>query len=115
MSEFVLQPARIRDGKFVPERHGEAVTLDWPALVERFSPSRTRTSLMLLRAIQPGMFVGTRRRGTEVNTFTFNAAGRSRNAAHVLKQDPTFGRSIEEVFLVNSVKWDMKLQELGAA
>lgn len=70
---------------------------------------------MILRAVRPGMFIGTRRKGKGVITFSFDAAGRSRNAAHVLKQDPTFARSVVEVFHVDTVSWDMQLQELGAA
>lgn len=115
MSEFVLRPAHIREGKFVPDRVDEQVVLDWAALVERFSPARTRAGAMILRAVRPGMFIGTRRRGQEVTTFYFDAAGRSRNAAHVLKQDPLFEESVVEVFYVDSVDWGMKLQELGAA
>lgn len=89
--------------------------MDWVKLVERFAPSRTRMSVMMLRAVRPGMFIGTRKRGKGQVTFTFDAAGRSRNAAHVLKQDPTFEQSVVEVFLVDTVRWDMQLQELGAA
>jgi len=115
MSEFVLRPARIREGKFVPDRDAEPVEMDWTALRERFSPSKTRMSVLMLRAVRPGMFIGTRRRGKGAVTFTFDAAGRSRNAAHVLKQDPTFESSVVEVFIVDTVSWDMQLQELGAA
>lgn len=90
--------------------------MDWTKLVERFAPSRTRMSVMMLRAVRPGMFIGTRQRGREQVTFTFDTAGRSRNATHVRKQDhPTFEKSIVEVFLVDTVAWDMRLQELGAA
>lgn len=60
------------------------------------------------------MFVGTRNRGGEVKTFTFDTAGRSRNASRMLKTDPTFEDSVVEVFLVDRVDWDMQLQELGA-
>jgi hypothetical protein len=115
MSEFVLRPAHLREGKFVPDRVDEQVVLDWAALVERFSPARTRAGAMILRAIRPGMFIGTRRQKQGVTTFYFDAAGRSRNAAHVLKQDPLFEESVVEVFYVDSVDWGMKLQELGAA
>lgn len=115
MSEFVLRPAHLRDGKFVPTRTDEKVELDWAALVQRFAPSRTRMSVMMLRAVRPGMFIGTRRKGKGHVTFTFDTAGRSRNAAHVLKQDPTFEGSVVEVFLVDTVDWNMQLQELGAA
>lgn len=115
MSEFILRPAKLREGKFVPSRGDERVEMDWPGLVKRFSPSKTRTSLLMLRAVRPGMFIGTRRRGNGAITFTFDAAGRSRNAAYVLKQDPTFEASVVEVFLVDTVSWDMQLQELGAA
>jgi len=115
MSEFVLRPAHIRAGKFVPSRKDELVKLDWSGLIARLSPSKTRMGLMLLRMIRPGMFIGTRRRGKETAIFTFDAAGRSRNAAHVLKQDPTFESSVVEVFHVDNVSWDMQLQELGAA
>jgi len=70
---------------------------------------------MMLRAVRPGMFVGTRKHGNGAVTFTFDAAGRSRSAAQVLKKDPTFETSVVEVFLVDTVNWDMQLQELGAA
>lgn len=115
MSKFVLRPAHIRAGKFVPDRNSEEVEMDWSTLVQRFAPSKTRTSLIMLRSTCPGMFIGTRRRGAGVTTFTFDTAGRSRNAAHVLKQDPTFEASVVEVFYVSTVDWDMRLQELGAA
>lgn len=89
--------------------------MDWPDVVKRLSPARTRTGLLILRAIRPGMFVGTRQRGKEVITFSFDAAGRSRNADHVLRQAPDFAESVLEVFLVEKVDWDMRLRELGAA
>jgi len=115
MSEFVLRQAHLREGKFVPDREAEPVAMDWAAFRERFSPSKSRMSAMMLRAVRPGMFVGTRRRGKGVVTFTFDAAGRSRSAAQVVKQDPTFEASVVEVFVVDTVSWDMQLQELGAA
>jgi len=113
MSEFILRPAKLRAGKFVPEREADPVEMDWAKLVERFAPSQSRNSLVILRAIHPGMFVGTRTRKGRPTTFTFDAAGRSRDASHVLKRDPTFPESLIEVFLVDKVSWDMRLQELG--
>lgn len=115
MSDFVLRPAYLRDGKFVPERNAAPVAMDWSEVVRRFAPSRSRSSLLILRRVHPGVFIGTRRRGREVATFAFDAAGRSRNAAQVLKQDPTFEASVVEVFLVDRAEWPMRLQELGVA
>lgn len=114
MSEFVLRPAHLRAGKFIPNRGDAQVELDWSAMVARLSPARTRKGLLILRSVRPGMFIGTRKRGDTVTTFSFDAAGRSRNAAQVLKQDPAFEGSIVEVFHVDNVSWDMRLQELGA-
>lgn len=114
-AEFVLRPAKLRDGKFVPDRKGEPVTMTWAEVVQRFAPSRSRESAILLRGMRPGMFIGTRSRGEKATTFAFDAAGRSRNAGQVLRQDPTFERSVIEVFLVETVDWGMTLQELGAA
>lgn len=115
MSEFTLKPARIRDGKFVPERNATAMTMDWRDLVKRLAPSRTSRGLVILRMIRPGMFVGIRKRGKNIVTFSFDAAGRSRNASHVLKYNPGFEESIIEVFLVDKADWGMRLREFGAA
>lgn len=115
MSEFTLLPARLRSGKFVPERGAELVEMDWVKFVERFAPTRSRASLVILRNVRLGMYVGTRTKRGVATTFTFDAAGRSRDARHVIKQDPTFEGSVLEVFLVDKVNWDMRLQELGAA
>jgi len=112
MSKFVLRPARLRDGKFIPEQKSEPMEIDWASLVRRFSPARTKMGTMILRGIRPGMFIGTRNRGKDVLTFSFDAAGRSRSAAQVLKTDPSFADSIIDLFYVDSVNWDMKLQEL---
>jgi len=116
MSEFVLQPARLREGKFVPERNADPVELSWAELVQRLAPSKTRAGLLILRNARVGMFIGTRK-GVKggISTFSFDAAGRSRNASQVLKQDPTFPDSVVEIFLVKSADWGMRLQELGAA
>jgi len=108
-----MTPAKFRSGKFVPDRKAAQVSLDWNAVVNRFSESRSRMSLLLLRGLRPGVFVGLRTRGKKSTTFVFDAAGRSRSVAQVLKQDPTFGESIKEVFLVNEVKWGLSLEEFG--
>lgn len=115
-AEFVLRPAKLRDGKFVPDRKAESITLTWKELVERLAPSKSRASGVLLRSLHPGMFVGTRsHEQQQVSTFGFDAAGRSRDASQVLRRDPTFEQSVIELFLVEGVDWEMKLQELGAA
>lgn len=114
MSKFVLRPAHIRSGKFVPDRDGEPVEMDWDALVKRFAPSQSRMSHLLLRGAKPGLFIGTRKLGGETRTFTFDTAGRSRDASRMLKTDPKFEESVIEVFLVDRVDWGMQLQELGA-
>jgi hypothetical protein len=113
--EFVLRPAKLREGKFVPQRKAELLTMSWAEVVGRLAPSRSRESAILLRHAHPGMFVGTRTRGAQATTFAFDAAGRSRDAAQVLRRDPTFEKSVIEVFLVERVDWGMELQELGAA
>ena len=115
MARIVLAPARLREGKFVEDRGSEPIELDWPEVVKRLAPQRTRGGVLMLRSLHPGMFVGTRRKGSKTLTFLFDAAGRSRNAVQVLRANPDFARSINEVFLVKSVDWDMHLRELGAA
>lgn len=115
MARIVLRPARLREGKFVVDREAEPAELDWPEVVARLAPQRTRSSVVMLRALRPGMYVGTRQRGAHTRTFLFDAAGRSRNAAYVVRRDPEFARSMNEVYLVESVDWGMRLRELGAA
>lgn len=115
MSDFVLRPAYLREGKFVPDREALPVEMDWSEVVQRLAPSRSQLGLLILRRVHPGMFVGTRRRGQAVTTFAFDAAGRSRNAAQVLMRDPSFASSVIEVFFVDRARWPMRLQELGVA
>lgn len=115
MSDFVLRPAYLRDGKFVPDRQATPVEMDWPDVMRRFAPSQTPQSLLILRQAHPGTFIGTRRRGRLATTFAFDSAGRSRSAAQVMKRDPSFATSIIEVFLVERTKHGAQLQELGAA
>lgn len=116
MTEVVLQPAKLREGKFVPLRDEEPITLDWPQLRDRFATARTRQGMMLLRLLRAGAFVGTRRVvdpwvGPTLRTFVLDAAGRSRSVAGVLRKDPAFATDLNEVFLVHSVQWDAQLQE----
>lgn len=113
MSEFTLRPARLRDGKFVPDRSAESVEVDWAGLVEKFAPSRTQKGLLILRSIRPGVFVGLRQKGKKTWNFIFDSAGRSRSAGRVIKQDPTFEPSLVELAYVENVEWGMKLEELG--
>lgn len=114
MSKFILRPAHIRSGKFIPDRGAESVEMDWKTLVERFAPSNSRMSRMLLRGARPGLFIGTRTIGGKTRTFTFDTAGRSRDASRQLKTDPKFEESVIEVYLIDKVDWGMQLQELGA-
>jgi hypothetical protein len=86
--------------------------IDWVALVKKLSPARTKMGTLILRSVRPGMFIGTRSKGESVLTFSFDAAGRSRSATQVLKTDPSFADSIIDLFYVDSVNWDMRLQEL---
>jgi hypothetical protein len=111
MAEFVLYPAKLRDGKFMPIREEEPVVLDWKELAKRLAPSKSRQGLMLLRSLRPGVFVGTRKRGAQPLTFLFDAAGKSRNIGGILKGDPMFEESLVEVFLVDQVKWDSRFVE----
>ena len=116
MIDIVLQPAKLREGKFVILHDEEPLTLDWPQLRDRFAATRTRQGLMLLRMLRAGTFVGTRklvdaRVGPTTRTFILDAVGRSRSVAGVLRRDPAFATDLQEVFFVQSVQWESQLQE----
>jgi len=113
MSEFTLRPARLREGKFVPDRSAEPTKVDWSGLVKRFAPARTQKGVYILRTVRPGMFVGLRQSGKRQWNFIYDSAGRSRNVPKMLRKDPTFAPSVVDLVYVEKVQWDMQLKELG--
>ena len=111
MSEVVLQPAKLRDDKFVLQRGADALTLGWKALRERFAPTEATTALTLLRMLKPGTFVGMRQRGRAQTMFVLDAAGCSSRIRGLTKKDPAFSTELVEVFLVRETRWDASMTE----
>ena len=98
MASVVLVPARLRDGKLIPVRGASSSTLAWEEFRNRLAPTRSKQALMLLRALRPGCFVGTRRLGPKQVTFTLDAVGRSNALPKAVQTDPEFEKSLVEVF-----------------
>jgi hypothetical protein len=115
MASVALVPARLRDGKLIPVRGTPPNTLTWVELRNRLAPTRSKQALMLLRALRPGCFVGTRRLGPKQVTFTLDAVGRSNALPRAIQTDPEFERSLVEVFYVDAVDWESGIVEARTA
>lgn len=113
MASFVLQPCHLRDDRFVPSK-AEPITCEWDDLVNRLAPSKSSKAKLTLRQLQRGAFVGTtRHRSSNIPTnFMLVMPDRSGRVGGLLQQDPSFADRLLEVFQVQSVVWDDKLDEI---
>ena len=112
MANFVLQPCKLKDNRFVPTKE-EPITLDWGDLLTRVAPSKSYKAKLGLRSMKKGAFVGkTRNNGVETNFIILNADTTGK-VKWLLKQDPTFVNRLIEVFRVEDVSWDDKVEEIG--
>ena len=111
MANFVLQPCHLREGKFAPIKGSEPLSLGWKELVTKLAPSRERTSLMNLRAMQAGAYVGLTKREGKVTNFLLLNQDRSAKLDWVLKKDPSFELRLVEVYRVDEAQWDATVHE----
>ena len=113
MTEFVLQPCKIRSDRIVPQKDTEAVTFDWAELKRELVPSNNPKGIRNLRGIERDIYVGTTkhpRNQQEVN-FIFRNFDRSNSIGWLLSKDPTFSERIVKVYKVESVKWEATVDE----
>jgi hypothetical protein len=115
MASVSLLQAKLREGKLVPVKGADPLILDWTGLRDRLAPGRSRVALMMLRALKPGAYVGTRRLGARTTTFTLEAAGRSSKLPRAIQTDPGFADSLVEVFYVQDVDWEARIVEARTA
>lgn len=118
MARFVLQPCRLREGKFAPVKGAEPVVFDWPKLVEVLAPSHELPALKTLRSMQPGAYVGTTKDKTDqrrLRNFVLLNQDRSAKLDWILKKDPTFEERLVTVYRVDEVKWESVVQEFDTA
>jgi len=113
MACFVLFPCKLRQDQLVPLKDGERIMLDWPQLCERFAPSHSKTSLLILRHVRVGAFIGLVRRDKAPSTFYLFNPDRSGSLHAQLKKDPTLTERFVEAFRVDDVTWDASVTELG--
>ena len=115
MAKFVLQPCHLRDFKFAPIKGTEPTTFDWEELRQKLAPSNERSALHNLRALRIGSYVGLLKdlktpNGRPGNFVLFNL-DRSARLDWLLKQQPTFEERLLEVYRVDEVLWDSKVEE----
>ena len=112
MASFVLQPCKLRDGRFVP-RDSEPMRLDWTGLTKVVAPSRSPHSYQILLSMQADGYVGVIKGEDDGRLSTFFYMGPMRNGdfRSILKKDETIGDRIDSVYRVDEVKWDGKTEE----
>jgi hypothetical protein len=115
MSRYVLLPCRLRDGKLVPEKESEGITMSWRELVVKLAPSNRVEALKTLQHLQRGAFVGLLDQGDSrpPSNFCFVAQDRSGNVGEVLRRNPSFSRRLKEVYQVIEVERDSGMMESG--
>jgi hypothetical protein len=115
MSRFVLKPCRLRDGKLVPEKESESITMTWRELVSKLAPSNRVEALKTLQYLQRGAFVGLLDRGGNMppSNFCFVAQDRSGNISEVIRRNPSFSRKLKEVYQVVELERDSGMMESG--
>lgn len=102
MSRFVIMPCRLREDRFVPEKECSPLELDWRELAKKLAPSNRIEALKTLKHIQTGAYVGllNQGRGRPPSNFVYIAQDRSGNAAGLIRNDPSFGSKLIEVYKV---------------
>lgn len=111
MASFTMQRCRLRENKLVPMKEPPA-EFSWEELLKRVAPSKSTKAKIQLRKMQTGAFVGvTKTPQGETSNFLLLNTNRTGKIDWLLRQDPTFAARLVEVFRVESVKWDDKLEE----
>lgn len=115
MARFVLQPCRLREGKLVPEKDSETLTMNWRELVSKLAPSNRVEALKTLQYLQRGAYVGLLEQdgNRPPSNFCFVAQDRSGNVGEVLRRNPSFSRRLKEVYQVVELERDSGMMESG--
>lgn len=117
MANFLLQPCKIRENRFVPTKD-EAVAFDWADLCTRLAPSESVKAKSSLRRAESQGFIGLTRHEAsgESCTFVFCNQDRSNSIDWLIKQDPSFPGRVLEVYRVESIDWEeIQLEERGTS
>lgn len=96
------------------ETRAGPLEFSWDDLVRRLAPSKSTRAKQQLRSVRTGAFIGVTENAQtkEKCNFVLLNTNRTGKIDWLLKQDPTFPRRLVEVFRVDAVSWDDKLQEL---
>lgn len=115
MAEIVLQPFRHRAGKLAPDRRKEPLVLTPAELFEMFSlNTRDKLDQIRIHHLRAGAYVGISlgRTSKQPTCFVFESADGSPSYAWILSKDPGFEDRIQEVYKVEKVLWDGKIEEV---
>ncbi len=114
MASFLLQPCHLRGDRFVPSKEAP-IEVSWHDLLDRLAPSKSSKAKNQLRSgMRMGGFVGLTRhsKSPEPCNFVLQNQDRSGKIGWLLKQDPSFSERLIEVFRIEALAWDDKVEEL---
>ncbi len=112
MSTFILQPCKLREDRFVPTK-AEPMQVGWVDLCNRLAPNKSPQALMTLRRLEHSAYVGLAldlKTKNAQNFFLMNF-DRSNRVGWLLKKDPSFSERLIEVYRVDGVTYDSKVEE----
>jgi len=113
MATFRLQPCKLRDGWFVPQKVAP-ITLDWAGLRSRVAPSASVRAQTNLRQLAVQGYVGTvRQPNGQITNFVLRNADLSGDVRGLTKRDPMFSQRLVDVYRVEAVDWDDRTIEVS--
>lgn len=113
MARFILQQCKLRDYSFVPTSD-DPLTLTWPELKGKLSPTGSHRSLLNLRRGRIGHYLGLikdKTSGKPINFLLVNS-GHPYQIKLTLKNDPTISERLIEIYRIVLAEWDDSCVEL---
>jgi hypothetical protein len=119
MAKAVLQPCKVREDRIVPKRGEDPVSYTLGEIAQKFVPVRQgetdfsyKRRVRALIRMKPGSYIGLvrdRRKGL-THFVLANRDSMSNNFRWFARTNPLFFRSIEEVYRVESMEWEGRLE-----
>lgn len=114
MTLFVLQPCKLREDRFVPQKDEEPLVIkSIQGLLDKFAPTMYGHRVQL-RQLRVGAYVGLIKGSRSRKTVPFLVwnPDRSNRIRWLINQDPEFGDRVLEVYRADTVDWGASVSEV---
>lgn len=118
MAKVVLQPCRFRAGKFSPDLDQPAFEMSFQEIIQKFNLDiKDKTARAKIQTLQPRAYIGLSHGSVTGKVVCFVILNSNRGSSYdwISKKDPLFESRIVEVYRVESVVKDGKLEEASVA